>query len=108
MPDNANLGLVEAQNDLVRQLADILVTHPAGKHFRLLFAPNDLALDSDEVLIQTVDRTRRVVELTPRRVNDLTIDSVIHEAQVVDPSDEEFNEYSATATNRAYRLDRNK
>lgn len=95
MPDTDNMTLVESQNDLVRQLADVLATHPAGKHFRLMFSPGALALEPDEVLVQTVDPARRVVELVPRRIQDLTLDCLVHDTQVIDPVDEDFNEYAA-------------
>lgn len=95
MPDTVDMSLVESQNDLVRQLADLLATHPAGQHFRLMFAPADLALEADEVLVQTVDPAGRVIELAPRRISDLTLDSLIHDTQVIDPADENINEYAA-------------
>ncbi|WP_280483559.1 hypothetical protein [Nocardia farcinica] len=95
MPVTVDMTLVESQNDLVRQLADLLATHPAGQHFRLMFAPGDLALEPDEVLVQNIDPARRVIELTPQRIQDLTIDSVVHDTQIVDPADEDFNRYAA-------------
>jgi hypothetical protein len=86
--------LASSQADLIRRIAEVLADHPAGGSFRLLFAPHDLSVAEDEVLIQVTNEDRGVIELHPRKVDDLDLNDVVHATQVLDPSDAEFNKYA--------------
>lgn len=88
--------LVGSQSDLARQLAAVLANHPAGNSFRLMFAPTGVEVAEDEVLVQVVNAERGVIELIPRKLDDLSLDETVHATQVLDPGDGDFNEYAAT------------
>lgn len=88
--------LVGSQSDLARQLAAVLADHPAGDSFRLMFAPADVEVAEDEVLVQAVNAERGVIELIPRKLDALGLDEVVHATQVLDPGDGDFSEYAAT------------
>lgn len=95
-----------SQSTLLNELADLLAHHPDGSSFRLMYAPEALELAKDEVLVQTIDETERAVTLRPYRLEDLTLDDTIHDTQVLNPSDDEYNQYVASmeAKNCTHRL----
>lgn len=88
--------LATSQGDLLRRLADVLAQHPAGSSFRLMFAPEGLEVAEDEILVQAIDVERGVIELRPRKLDELSLDDMVHATQVLDPSDDEFNEYATS------------
>ncbi|MBP5867916.1 hypothetical protein [Streptomyces scabiei] len=88
--------LVGSQSNLAHQLAAILADHPAGSSFRLMFAPVGVEVAEDEVLVQVVNAESGVIELRPRKLDDLSLDDTVHATQVLDPGDDDFNEYAAT------------
>ncbi|MFJ3713446.1 hypothetical protein [Streptomyces sp. NPDC090053] len=87
--------LVGQEADLLGRLKELLDTHPAGGAFRLLLAPTGVAVADDEVLVQQIDTARGVVELHPRKLSDVSVDDVLHAAQVTDPADEAYGRYAA-------------
>ncbi|MFF0228618.1 hypothetical protein [Streptomyces sp. NPDC004629] len=84
----ATSPLVRQQTQsLLGELAQVLNRHPAGAAFRLLYAPADLDLPEDTVLVQTVNTDRGILELRPRQISDLRDADLLHMTQVLDPSD---------------------
>lgn len=91
----ATSPLVRQQTQsLLGELAQVLNRHPAGGAFRLLYAPEELEVPADTVLVQTVNSTRGVIELRPRQISDLGQDDVLHMTQVLDPSDTALSAYA--------------
>lgn len=80
--------LVGQQIDLLGKLNEVLRQHSAAASFRLVFAPTEMALAEDEVLVQVANADRGVVELHPRKVADLTPDDIIHTTQAIDIADD--------------------
>ncbi|WP_189940786.1 hypothetical protein [Streptomyces aurantiogriseus] len=62
-----------------------------------MHTPHDLDLAPDEVLVQSVDTERRVVELRPQRLSELDKTDVLHATQVLDPGDHALNAYAMEA-----------
>ncbi|MFD9869096.1 hypothetical protein ACFXI8_26610 [Streptomyces niveus] len=91
--DNTHVG---RQADLLDRLTQLLNSHPAGGAFKLLLAPATLEIADDEVLVQQIDTDRRVVELRPRKLSDVTLTDVLHATQLTDPADEAYRGYTAT------------
>ncbi|MGW4731864.1 hypothetical protein ACWEQC_22320 [Streptomyces shenzhenensis] len=84
----ATSPLVRQQiQSLLGELNQALNRHPVGGAFRLLYAPADLDLPADTVLVQAINDDRGVIELQPRQISDLAPDDVLHMTQVLDPSD---------------------
>ncbi|MFD5385546.1 hypothetical protein [Streptomyces sp. NPDC056669] len=79
---------VEQHANLMQQLHDVLKQHEIGGAFRLMFVPSVMQISDDEVLVQAVNAERRVVEIRPRKLTELTPGDVLHATQVIDPSDE--------------------
>ncbi|MEU3458579.1 hypothetical protein ABZ721_01305 [Streptomyces sp. NPDC006733] len=61
-----------------------------------MFVPEGLPVAEDEVLVQVVKAEEGVIELRPRKLNELSLDDMVHATQVLDPSDDEFNEYATS------------
>ncbi|WP_371790410.1 hypothetical protein OG285_06015 [Streptomyces sp. NBC_01471] len=91
----ADETLVAQDADLLGRLKELLAGHPAGGAFQLLLAPNGVSVADDEVLVQEIDTARRVVELRPRKLSDVSLDDVLHTTQVTDPTDEAYGRYVA-------------
>lgn len=89
--------LVSSQSDLLQQLAAVLANHPAGASFRLMFAPTGVEVAEDEVLVQVINAERGVIELVPRKLDDLSLDDTVHTTQVINPQDEDFTKYAPEA-----------
>ncbi|MEU0722809.1 hypothetical protein [Streptomyces sp. NPDC006140] len=94
--------LVEQQAELMRQLNDVLKQHEIGRDFRIMFAPPQLDVAEDEVLVQVVNPEKRMVEIHPRRLTELHLGDTIHATQVIDPSDEAFGNYSTSQRATTY------
>ncbi|QOV40175.1 hypothetical protein IM697_18300 [Streptomyces ferrugineus] len=62
-----------------------------------MHTPHDLDLAPDEVLVQSVDTERRVVELRPHKLSELDRTDVLHATQVLDPGDHALNTYALLA-----------
>jgi len=75
---NATPTLIEQHARLITELRQVMDRHPYAVPFRLLVAPDDLDLATDEVLVQTVDPDRGVLELQPRKISDLTPADTLH------------------------------
>jgi hypothetical protein len=86
--------LVGQEADLLARLKGLLDGHPAGGAFKLLLAPAALRVADDEVLVQVYDAERGVAELRPRKLSEVTLDDVLHPAQVIDPADEALRGYA--------------
>ncbi|MGA5703058.1 hypothetical protein [Peterkaempfera bronchialis] len=71
--------LAGQQVDLLRQLKEL-----AGPGFQIMFAPAEVRIADDEILVQVVDADRGVVELHPRKLDKISLGDVIHATQVVD------------------------
>ncbi|WP_413809678.1 hypothetical protein [Streptomyces sp. OE57] len=84
----ASEPLLEQQANLMRHLAEVLKQHEIGGSFRLMFVPSELEISDDEVLVQAVNQEKRVVEIRPRALTELSTGDVLHAMQVIDPTDE--------------------
>lgn len=60
----------------------------------LMAAPGELALADDEVLIQRVDTATRSITVTPKRIDELTADDVLFDANVIDHRDTQYIEHT--------------
>ncbi|MFC8715274.1 MULTISPECIES: hypothetical protein [unclassified Streptomyces] len=92
--------LVEQQADLVDRLNEVLDRHPLGGIFRLVYAPQNLDLAADEVLVQHVDPTQRVIELRPTPLARLGSADTLHESQTIPLQDADFHARAQAAPNR--------
>ncbi|MDO0927292.1 hypothetical protein QQY24_18420 [Streptomyces sp. TG1A-8] len=90
----ASPTLVEQQADLLSDLNEVLQRHAVGGAFRLMYAPQELDLALDQVLVQKVDSDRGVVELHPRKLHEIGPSDLLHETQVIDPADVTFGAHA--------------
>jgi hypothetical protein len=88
--------LVGQEADLLFRLKAVLNGHPAGGSFHLLLAATGITVADDEILVQEIDTARGIVELRPRKLNDVTLGEVLHPTQVISPADVEFTQYTAS------------
>lgn len=95
LADNPNT-LVGQDTDLLRRLQEVVKNHPAASGLQLLIAPAALVVADDEVLVQRFDADRRVVELHPRKLADVSLTDVLHTPQVTGVTDEAYSDYAAT------------
>lgn len=95
LAENPN-SLVGQEADLLRRLKEVMKDHPAASGLQLLIAPPALVVGDDEVLVQQFDAGRRVVELHPRKLADVSLTDVLHAPQVTDLTDHEYGDYAAT------------
>ncbi|MGW4890237.1 hypothetical protein [Streptomyces murinus] len=89
---------VEQQISLFRDLREVLDRHPFGGAVRLMYAPQELPLADDEVLVQEIDADHRVMHLRPVRLSDVGSGVVLHETQVLDPADRALSDYAQTTS----------
>ncbi len=82
--------------DLLTQLQGILQAHPAGSAVRLMFVPEELELGEDEVLVQHINTEQRTIELVPQKISELSLMDVVHDTQLMNPSDGSFNTYATS------------
>ena len=94
--DNVTETLANSHIDLLHRLQAILESHPAGSAVRLLFIPEQLELEADEVLVQHVNPEQRTIELVPQKIDDLSPMDVILDTQVANPGDGAFNTYATS------------
>ncbi|MFJ7997557.1 hypothetical protein ACIQ7D_10485 [Streptomyces sp. NPDC096310] len=87
--------LMEQQTDMLRQIGAILSNSPAGASLHLLVAPSEMTIGADEVLVQTFNKERGIIEIQPRSITDLHPTDIIHDTQVVDPRDQGSIDYGS-------------
>ncbi|MFE9686809.1 hypothetical protein [Streptomyces sp. NPDC006285] len=92
----APLTVVDQHTDLISQLAQVLQGHPLGDCFQLLYAPDGLPLTQDEVLVQTADPERRIIELRPTPLSDVASGDLLHDMQTVALRDSGLTAYAQT------------
>ncbi|MEE1764393.1 hypothetical protein [Streptomyces sp. SP18BB07] len=90
----ASPTLVERHTDLMSRLTAVIQEHGVDGDFKLLYAPQGLPLEEGEMLVQKVDPERRVIELHPTPLREVTLSDVLHDTQTVCLSDESFTTYA--------------
>jgi len=61
----------------------------------VVFAPESLDISRNNVLVQTVNPDRGVLELQPRKISDLTPTDTLHLTQTIDPANSKLPQYSS-------------
>lgn len=80
--------------DLMTELSQVLSRHPSGTDIRLIFAPAAYSRRSGEVLIQE-SADNESVTLKWVAVADLKDSDTLIESQLLNPADDEFNQYAS-------------
>lgn len=86
--------LLHEHHRLLTQLREVMSQNPRAVPFRLLFVPDGMSLAPDEVLVQVVNSRRGVLELHPRRMDDLEPGDLIHASQLLDPASTALDIYT--------------
>lgn len=79
--------------ELTTHVAEILSASPLGRQLRLIALPPQLAMETDEVLVIRSHGNREVT-LVPVKITNLEDNDIVFNTQIVDPLDQEFNEYA--------------
>ena len=81
--------------DLLLKMQDMLNQHPMGSNIRLVFMPEDSpTLSPDTILTEIVDAQTGVITLTPRKLQELSSEDMLHDASKINVYDQEFFAYA--------------
>jgi len=75
-------NLLAQQAELLKEIGSLLQNHPAGRNLSMLITPDEIEISEDEILVQKFDAERNVLSVFPKKIDELTLDEVIHKSQV--------------------------
>lgn len=95
MSATAPVTLADSQVAMLKELSEVLSKHPAGATVRLMVTPEAIVDTPETVYVQCRPDAEGIIRLYPRPITDLQPGEVMHSTQIINPTDSEFNEYTA-------------